>query len=405
MMILDTSNHPEMNYILFDDYSRLNLLPFTYTKPVCELRTGILTIREKWELELQSKVSFHTQAYLSGKFPLKAERDNLFINGKIAPTAELLGLVKNLKPHEGIRRGNDLLAWRSDDAGSFDAEALLGKAREVETEYISMKDVWNFFSKNDAAIRQDFERLTKGRTSQPLPATNTVIGDPTLVFLEEGAIVEASILNTKSGPVYIGRDAEVMEGSIIRGPFSLGEHASLKLGTKIYGPTTVGPHCKVGGEVNNSVVMGYSNKGHDGFLGNSVIGEWCNLGADSNNSNLKNNYGNVKLYNYKKDQMVDTGLQFCGLMMGDHSKCGINTMFNTGTVVGVGANIFGGGFPPTHIPSFAWGGAEGMEVYKLDKMLETASRVYARRNATVSDEEAAILKAVFADTEKYRKAL
>lgn len=404
-MILDTSNHPEMNYILFDDYSRLNLLPFTYTKPVCELRTGILTIREKWEHELQSKVSFHTQAYLSGKFPLKAERDNLFINGKIAPTAELLGLVKKLKPHEGIRRGNDLVAWRSDDAGSFDAEALLGKAREVETEYISMKDVWNFFSKNDAAIRQDFERLTKGRTSQPLPATNTVIGDPTLVFLEEGAIVEASILNTKSGPVYIGRDAEVMEGSIIRGPFSLGEHASLKLGTKIYGPTTVGPHCKVGGEVNNSVVMGYSNKGHDGFLGNSVIGEWCNLGADSNNSNLKNNYGNVKLYNYKKDQMVDTGLQFCGLMMGDHSKCGINTMFNTGTVVGVGANIFGGGFPPTHIPSFAWGGAEGMEVYKLDKMLETASRVYARRNATVSDEEAAILKAVFADTEKYRKAL
>jgi UDP-N-acetylglucosamine diphosphorylase/glucosamine-1-phosphate N-acetyltransferase len=392
-----------MNYILFDDYSRFNLLPFTYTKPVCELRTGILTIREKWEYDLKASISFSTQTYLSAKFPLKTGSDNTFINGKISPTAELVSLIKSLSINEGIRKGNDLLAWRTDNAGSFNAEALLTQAREVEAEYISMKDAWNFFSKNEAAIKQDFERLTKGRTSQPLSKTNTVIGDATLVFLEEGAVVEAGIINTKSGPVYIGRDAEVMEGSVIRGPFSLGEHAALKLGTKIYGPTTVGPHCKVGGEVNNSVVMGYSNKGHDGFLGNSVIGEWCNLGADSNNSNLKNNYGNVKLYNYKKNQMVDTGLQFCGLMMGDHSKCGINTMFNTGTVVGVGANIFGGGFPPTHIPSFSWGGAEGMEEYKLDKMLETANRVYARRNTTVSEEEAQILRTVFKDTEKYRK--
>jgi UDP-N-acetylglucosamine diphosphorylase/glucosamine-1-phosphate N-acetyltransferase len=392
-----------MNYILFDDYSRFNLLPFTYTKPVCELRTGILTIREKWEYDLQAPMSFRTQPYLSTKFPLKTGSDNMFINGKVSPTAELLSLIKALNMNEGIRKGNDLLAWRTDHAGGFDAEAVLTQAREVEAEYISMKDAWNFFSKNDAAIKQDFERLTKGRTSQPLSKTNTVIGDAALVFLEEGAMVEASIIHTKSGPVYIGRGAEVMEGCMIRGPFSLGEQASLKLGTKIYGPTTVGPHSKVGGEVNNSVVMGYSNKGHDGFLGNSVIGEWCNLGADTNNSNLKNNYGNVKLYNYKKDQMIDTGLQFCGLMMGDHSKCGINTMFNTGTVVGVGANIFGGGFPPTHIPSFSWGGAEGMEEYKLDKMLETANRVYARRNATVSEEEAEILKTVFNDTAKYRK--
>lgn len=328
----------------------------------------------------------------------------MLINGKVAPTAELLSLIAGLNMNEGIRRGNDLLAWRMETATGFDAETMLQKAREVDVDYISMKDVWNFFSRNDAAIKQDFERLTKGRASQPLPASNTVIGDAALVFLEQGAIVEAAIINTKSGPVYIGRGAEVMEGCVIRGPFSLGEQASLKLATKIYGPTTVGPHSKVGGEVNNSVVMGYSNKGHDGFLGNSVIGEWCNLGADTNNSNLKNNYGNVKLYNYKKDQMIDTGLQFCGLMMGDHSKCGINTMFNTGTVVGVGANIFGGGFPPTHIPSFAWGGAEGMEEYKLDKMLETANRVYARRNAVVSEEEAAILETVFNDTAKYRTA-
>ena len=394
-----------MNYILFDDYSRHHLLPFTYTKPVCELRTGILTNREKWEHELHAGMSFFTQPYLSGKYPLKKSDDNVFINGKVSPTPLLLELIQNLEKDQGIKKGNDLLAWRSAGSGSFEAEAMLLKAKEVEADYISMKDVWNMFSKNDAAIKQDFERITKGRISRPLSATNTVIGDPGLVFLEEGAVVEASIINTKSGPVYIAAHAEVMEGCVIRGPFSLGEHSVLKLSTKVYGPTTIGPHSKVGGEVNNSVIMGYSNKAHDGFLGNSVIGEWCNLGADTNNSNLKNNYGNVKLYNYKKEEMTDTGLQFCGLMMGDHSKCGINTMFNTGTVVGVGANIFGGGFPPTHIPSFSWGGAEGMEVYKLDKMLETANRVYARRNTSVSEEEEAILRTIFKDTEKYRNLL
>jgi UDP-N-acetylglucosamine diphosphorylase/glucosamine-1-phosphate N-acetyltransferase len=392
-----------MNYILFDDYSRFNLLPFTYTKPVCELRIGILTIKEKWQNYLDTDISYYTQSYLSQKFPLKKENDNLFINGKVSPTAALISAIQELAPDECIKRGNDLLAYRSNSTDGFDAEALLLKAKDVELEYISIKDVWDIFSKNDAAIKQDFAWLKKGRASQPLSATNTVIGDPELVFLEEGALMEACILNTRSGPVYIGKQAEVMEGSTIRGPFSLGEQSVLKLNTKVYGATTIGPHCKAGGEISNSVMMGYSNKGHDGFLGNSVLGEWCNLGADTNNSNLKNNYGNVKLYNYKKEQMVDTGLQFCGLMMGDHSKCGINTMFNTGTVVGVGANIFGGGFPPTHVPSFAWGGAEGMEVYKLDKMLETANRVYARRNTSVSKEEEEILTTVFRDTEKFRK--
>lgn len=391
-----------MNYILFDDYSRHNLLPFTYTKPVCELRSGILTIREKWEHELRAEASFLTQDYLAAKFPLKNGADSLLINGKIAPDTTLLAMLKDLGMNEGIRKGNDLIAWRTAQVDAFDAEAMLAKAREVDVEYISMKDPWNFFSKNDAAIRQDFERLTNSRQSQPLSPSNTVIGDASLVFLEEGAIVEAAIINTKTGPVYIGRDAEVMEGCVIRGPFCLCEHGVLKLGTKIYGATTIGPHSKVGGEVNNSVVMGYSNKAHDGFLGNSVIGEWCNLGADTNNSNLKNNYGHVKLYSYKKDQMIDTGLQFCGLMMGDHSKCGINTMFNTGTVVGVGANVFGGGFPPTHIPSFAWGGAESMEEYKIDKMLETANRVYARRGTQVSEAEESILRTVFTNTARYR---
>ncbi len=391
-----------MNYILFDDYSRFNLLPLTYTKPVADLRIGILTIREKWEMYLSASLSNHTQAYLSKKFVKRTGNDNIFINGKVCPTPELITLIENLKTNTGIKRGNDLLAYRTANAGDFNAEELLLNAEPVDVNYIAVKDLWDIFSKNDAALKSDFNRITEGRASQPLSASNTVIGNKGLIFLEEGAVVEAAVLNTKAGPIYIGKEAEVMEGSVIRGPFSLGEHSALKLSTKVYGPTTIGPHCKVGGEINNSVIFGYSNKAHDGFLGNSVIGEWCNLGADTNNSNLKNNYGTVKLFNYKKDMPVDTGLQFCGLIMGDHSKCGINTMFNTGTVVGVGANIFGGGFPNVHIPSFTWGGAEKQETYKLDKMLETAERVYARRSMTVTPEEAEILRHVFEETKKYR---
>ena len=391
-----------MNYILFDDYSRNDLLPFTYTKPVCEIRIGILTIKEKWEKQLNTVASYFTQGYLNTRFKLKTADDNLFISGKISPNAELISMIMKLENNTAIKHGNDLIAYRTSTPENFDAEATLAKAIQVEVAYISVKKLWDIFSKNGDALKQDFELLTKGRTSKPLSSSNKVVGDAVHIFLEEGAVVEAAILNTNAGPIYIAKDAEIMEGSIVRGPFCLGEHSALKLGTKIYGPTTIGPHSKVGGEVNNSVILGYSNKGHDGFLGNSVIGEWCNLGADTNNSNLKNNYGNVKIYSYKKDAMVDTGLQFCGLMMGDHSKCGINTMFNTGTVVGVGANIFGGGFPPTHIPSFSWGGSESMEIYKLDKMLETAQRVYERRNLTVTPEEKEVLEHVFKQTEKYR---
>lgn len=391
-----------MNYILFDDYSRNNLLPFTYTKPVCEIRIGILTIKEKWEKYLNAPVSYFTQDYLSTKYTLQDGGDTFFISGKVCPNPELLKQILQLESNSAIKHGNDLLGYRTKSTSGFDAESILAKATQVEVSYISVKNLWDIFTKNGAALKEDFELLTRGRVSKELPASNTVIGNKAEIFIEEGAVVEATILNTRSGPIYIARDAEIMEGSVVRGPFALGEHSALKLATKIYGPTTIGPHCKVGGEVNNSVIFGYSNKAHDGFLGNSVIGEWCNLGADTNNSNLKNNYGNVKLYNYKKETMIDTGLQFCGLMMGDHSKCGINTMFNTGTVVGVGANIFGGGFPPTHIPSFSWGGSETMETYKLDKMLETAQRVYERRSLTVTDEEKNILENVFKQTEKYR---
>lgn len=391
-----------MNYILFDDYSRHDLLPFTYTKPVSEIRIGILTITEKWEKYLSSKVSFQTQDFLNVKFKKQSTNDNLYINGKVCPNHELIGEISKLQNNSAIKSGNDLIAFRTSENKYFDVEGLLKTATEIPKNYISIKNVWDIFSKNDKAIKSDFELLTKGRKSQSLSNTNTLIGELNQLFIEEGASIEASVLNVTNGPIYIGKDAEVMEGSLIRGPFSLGEHSALKLGTKIYGATTIGPHCKVGGEVNNSVIFGFTNKAHDGFLGNSVIGEWCNLGADTNNSNLKNNYGNVKLFNYVNEEMKDTQLQFCGLIMGDHSKCGINTMFNTGTVVGVGANIFGGGFPLTHIPSFSWGGSENMETYKLDKMFETAERVYARRGIELSAEEKNILTYIFKSTEKFR---
>ncbi len=392
-----------MNYILFDDNTWQILLPLTFTKPVAEIRIGILTITEKWETYLSGKLTFQTQEYLTSKYKAAYTNNAVFINGKICPTPELLSQINNLEFNKGIKKGNTLIAYRSNQASALNIVEALSSSVETDINYLSVENTWDIFSKNGEAIKQDFEILTRDKSSQPLSSSNTVIGDAKAIFLEEGAVVEATILNTKSGPIYIGKDAEIMEGSVVRGPFALCEHSALKLSTKVYGPTTIGPHSKVGGEVNNSVIFGFSNKAHDGFLGNSVIGEWCNLGADTNNSNLKNNYGNVKVYNYAQQKMVDTGLQFCGLTMGDHSKCGINTMFNTGTVVGVGANIFGGGFPPTHIPSFSWGGSEGMEDYQFDKMIETANRVYARRSISMSAEEKQILQTVFDKTKKDRK--
>jgi UDP-N-acetylglucosamine diphosphorylase/glucosamine-1-phosphate N-acetyltransferase len=391
-----------MNYILFDDHTWRNLLPLTFTKPVSEIRIGALTITEKWENYLNQKLSFQTEDYLSQKYKPVYTGNQIFINGKVCPTQQLIQQISTLSVNSGIRHGNTLIAFKSNKPAKLDISEALVSSADVIIDNIIIENVWDIFSKNGEAIKQDFVLLTKDRESKFLSSSNIVIGDAKDVFLEEGAIVEASILNTKSGPIYIAKDAEIMEGSVVRGPFSLGEHAALKLSAKVYGPTTIGPHSKVGGEVNNSVIFGYSNKGHDGFLGNSVIGEWCNLGADTNNSNLKNNYGNVKLYNYEQEQMIDTGLQFCGLIMGDHSKCGINTMFNTGTVVGVGANIFGSGFPPAHIASFSWGGADDMEEYKFDKMIETAGRVYARRNLILGSIETDILQHVFSRTEVSR---
>jgi UDP-N-acetylglucosamine diphosphorylase/glucosamine-1-phosphate N-acetyltransferase len=391
-----------MNVILFDqEQSWKNLLPLTYTRPVSEIRIGILTIKEKWDLELNTVCSYLTKSYLNHKFPLKEETNSLFINGSLCPNTSLINEIKKLKPQQVLLKNNVILALvgASKDLNAIHAIEKI----EFSGEILFVKNVWDVFQKNGDALKLDFELLTKNKRSQPLSNSVTVIGDKNLVFLEEGAKAEACILNTTAGPIYLAKDAEIMEGSVVRGPFSLGENSALKLSTKIYGPTTIGPHCKVGGEVNNSVIFGYTNKAHDGFLGNSVVAEWCNLGADTNNSNLKNNYGNVKLFNYSQTKMIDSGLQFCGLIMGDHSKSGINTMFNTGTVVGVAANIFGGGFPDTHIPSFSWGGSEGFEIYRLEKLFETAEKVFERRSLKFNTTEKEILTSVFNLTKEFRK--
>lgn len=383
-----------MTFVLFDEpTNRANLLPLTFTRPVGEIRIGILTIREKWAAYLQSDLSYLTQDYLAEKFPLHADGDALFINGSICPNTELTQALRNMSPGQALYQQSVLIAFYG-KAGHLKTAVSLSR-QEFSGSLFVVNQVWDIFKKNGEALIADFALLTKNKSSQPLSDTVTVIGDRNQVFLEEGAIAEACIFNVSAGPVYLGKDAEVMEGSVVRGPFALCEHSVLKLSAKIYGPTTVGPQSKVGGEVSNSVIFGFSNKGHDGFLGNSVLGEWCNLGADTNNSNLKNNYGSVKLFNYRELKQMDTGLQFCGLIMGDHSKAGINTMFNTGTVVGVGANIFGGGFPPTHVPSFSWGGSDGFETYLVDKLAETAEKVFERRAMKFDAVERRIMIALF----------
>ncbi|TDQ29436.1 GlmU family protein [Zeaxanthinibacter enoshimensis] len=390
-----------MNCILYDGPERGSLLPFTFTRPVCDVRIGILTIREKWEHRLKTGVSCHTEEYLAEKFPLKLQKDNLFINGGVLPDDQLLKALEDLETGQALSRDGERIAYRAE---GIMPEEELEKLETIEfsSEYTRIRNTWDIFSLNGIALEADFEMLTKGRKSAAISSTNGLI-NPERIFLEEGARVEYCILNATEGPIYIGRDAEVMEGCNIRGGFALGEHGVVKMGAKIYGPTTAGPYCKIGGEISNSVLFGYSSKGHDGYLGNSVLGEWCNIGADSNTSNLKNNYAKVKLWNYNTGRFEQTGLQFCGLMMGDHSKSAIDTMFNTGTVVGVSTNIFSAGFPRNFVPSFSWGGASGFTTYQTSKAFETAKVVMARRNIDFSDMEARILQAVFEQTRKYRK--
>ena len=390
-----------MNYILYDGSVRTALLPFTFTRPVADIRVGILTIREKWEKFLGTTTTTVTEEYLSEKFPMVELDENIMINASYCPNEVLVEMISFLKPFQAIVKDEEVIAFyttsNQEEVYFEDYEWI-----ECEEDVLRIENSWDIFQKNDQAIREDFLLLTEDRVSQPIPSTVQVLGREN-IFIEEGAVLNFCTLNATTGPIYIGKDAEIMEGSVIRGPFALGEHAQVKLGTKIYGATTVGPHCRVGGEVNNSVLFAYSNKGHDGFLGNAVLGEWCNIGADSNNSNLKNNYESVKLWDYETERFVNTGLQFCGLMMGDHSKCGINTMFNTGTVVGVSANIFGAGFPRNYIPNFTWGGAQGTQVYLPKKAFETAKIVMARRNVEFTSQEEAILTHVFNETKEWKK--
>ena len=390
-----------MNYILFDGPVRNQLLPFTYTRPVADIRVGILTIREKWEQYLKTTTTTVTEDYLSDKYPMVEMEENIMLNAAYLPNPELVELVTSLEKNQAIFKDEDVIAFFTTEAEE-DIDFDKFDAIEFDNDILKIEHTWDIFSKNGEAIQQDFDLLTKERTSQPIPSSNNVIA-PENIFIEEGAKLEFTTLNASSGPIYIGKNAEIMEGSTIRGPLALCDDATIKLGAKIYGPTTVGPFSKVGGEVNNSVLFGYSNKGHDGFLGNSVLGEWCNLGADTNNSNLKNNYAEVRLWDYDTERFARTGLQFCGLMMGDHSKCGINTMFNTGTVVGVNANIFGSGFPRNFVPSYSWGGASGFTTYLTKKAFEVAEVVMSRRNIEFTDQDKAILEHVFEETKKYRK--
>ena len=369
-----------MAIVLFEDSRWHAFLPLVYTRPVGELRCGILTQAERWAWLMNSPVYHQTREYLHELFPPVMQCD-FEINSRLLPSENVIHAIQSLGSDEVLVSNEIVLARRGNGRHQ---KSLDGKLNML----MAPTDI---FGSSDTCTRFDYELLTKGRTSLSIPEGVTVIGDKDQIFLNEGAIISASIINVTSGPVYLGKHSEVMEGCMIRGPFSLGEHAQLKMGTKIYGSTNIGAHCKVGGEISNSVFWGYSNKAHDGFVGNSVIGQWCNLGADTNTSNLKNNYGKVKTWSVQSEQYMDTGLTFCGLLMGDHSKCGINTMFNTGTVTGVCANIFGGGFPEKWIPSFTWGGPQGMVKYRLDEALETAAAVFGRRNMTLTDADRTLL--------------
>ncbi|MFN8316794.1 MAG: GlmU family protein [Chitinophagales bacterium] len=398
-----------MNIVLFDTVeNRTQLLPLSYTRSVADMRIGILTIKEKWERYFGQSVGVLTEDYLQPKYgALSHDAETLFIASNVFPTTQLVAEIQLLTAEHGLSFSDTIIAFKTTikfpDIASFKSNISNIKFTPpvVAAQFVESPSA--IFKYNGQEIENDFKLLTAGRISKTLSPTNTLIGPADKLFIEEDAVVEASILNTNTGYIYIGHEAEIMENCAVRGPLALCEHAGLKMSAKIYGATTIGPHCKVGGEVNNAVFFAYSNKGHDGFIGNSVIGEWCNLGADTNNSNLKNNYGDVDVWSYATEKYEDTGMQFHGLIMGDHAKSGINTMFNTGTVVGVSANVFGSDFPPKFIPSFSWGGAQWLRTFTFEKSLEVAERMMERRGIKLSESDIAILNEVFERDKKYRK--
>ncbi|MGV0756744.1 GlmU family protein [Empedobacter brevis] len=378
-----------MNIILFDGEEWENLLPLTFTKPVASLRMGVLSFAERWEKILNTTISYQTQSYLEEKFSTNYQSENIFINPSFFPTTELIHYIKELELNQSILFNGQLVAVKTTEESPRITSEIISLEKTVH-----IKNSWDLFTYNFQAIEFDFEILTKGRASQPISETNSVL-HPEKIFIEEGAKVEFSILNASEGPIYIGKEAEIMEGCMIRGGLALCEHGKINMGAKIYPGCTVGPYCKVGGELNNAILMAYSNKGHDGFLGNAVLGEWCNLGADTNNSNLKNNYAEVKLWNYKEKRFVKTGLQFCGLIMGDYAKSAINTQFNTGTVVGVCANVFQSGFPPNMIKHYSWGGQSDAPVFSFERACEAAEKMMERRKVEFTPTDKKILEHIF----------
>ncbi len=398
-----------MNYILFDDqHVRTSLLPLTFTRPVSEIRVGICTITQKWEQVLRSRISFLTEPYLQAKYPQVNTLNDVFINGAICPDEALLAAIQSLQKGDRLMHGDILVAYRPEELPETltDIDQIPDIRVQTHQQHITIiRDLCDIYASNGEQIRADFRRITAGRVFRPIIDPHTAVYNPGQIFIEEGVEMKACVLNAEGGPIYIGRNAQLHEGTVVRGPFALGEGSFLNMGSKIRPDTTIGPYCKVGGEVSNSVIFGYSNKSHDGFMGNSVLGEWCNLGADTNTSNMKNDYGHVKQWSYNEGGMRDTGRQFCGLVMGDHSKAGINTMFNTGTVVGVSCNVFGGEFPPKYVPSFNWGGAAGLEIYHLDKALEVADRAMQRRGLPFSELDRHILTTVFNLTHSPKKTI
>ncbi len=395
------------NIILFDSEVREKLLPLTYTRPVGEIRVGILTIREKWEKTMKAKVAYITQDYLAEKYAIDYGNENYIINGSAMPSPQLCQLIRQMEYGEAFLLGEELIAAKMDER-QFERlihDQDIGELKGIDledTEFLKINHLWDIFQLNGAALEADFEMITKGRESAPISETNQVLGREN-VFVEPGAKIECSVINATTGPVYIGKNSEIMEGCLIRGSFAMGEGSVLKMGAKVYGATTLGPSCKIGGEVNNSVLQGFANKGHDGYLGNSVLGEWCNLGAGTCISNLKNNYEEVKLWNYALGRFEKTSTQFCGVIMGDHSKTAINTILNTGTVIGVSTNIFGPGFPRNFIPSFAWGGNHGFSTYATDKAFATMERVMERRKKEFSIGDRLIMLRLFEDTAEHRR--
>lgn len=394
------------NLILFDTDDWRHLLPLTFTRPVTELRLGILRIREKWSLLLDAKASYVTQEYLADRYPVNIAPDNYIVHGGLLPNDHLVRLIRQLDPGEALLRNDELIAARL-ERPQFDRlieHDDIGNIRgfEIGSEHIRwVSRPWDLIAMNKQAIADDFALLTTRRQGQALPP-GVQATMPERIFIEDGARVAPCFMNASDGPIYIGKNAEVMEGAMLRGPLAVCTGAVVKMGAKIYPGTTIGPYSKVGGEVGNSMILANSNKGHDGYLGDSVLGEWCNLGADTNVSNLKNTYAEVRLWSYATRRFEPTGLQFCGLIMGDHSKTGINTMFNTGTVVGVGANIFGDGYPRNFIPSFAWGGASGFRTHPFEKMIETAEAVMARRNRKLIPEDIVLLRRIYEDSAEFR---